>query len=349
MRLRHSAGHVDRAQCTYSLRYMKKLLVIALSLGLSLNTIQIAGAIEDGIDASGNTFAVPITIEKSVGKYGGCSGVLIAPSIVATAGHCVLDSTGLLTTKVFVGDPGASWKSINPANQIRSVQITAGFQNAANDKVGNDDIVFLILGEKKTFDKRVRLASEDEIQSVRSKSGPLKVFGYGNVSDSGEAATTPRSTEGTFSLKNSKPNMGILEPITKNVCQGDSGGPVVSITATEVIVLGVIVGTDLRNSCGKTFASFTLVSRYTNLAFSAAITQMNVLEEELEKVKKDSDEFSSSQYVAIDELNARISELEVEIERLKSLIPSTLTCTKGKLTKKVTAVNPKCPAGYKKR
>jgi hypothetical protein len=26
---------------------------------------------------------------------------------------------------------------------------------------------------------------------------------------------------------------------------------------------------------------------------------------------------------------------------------STITCTKGKLTKKVTAVNPKCPAGYK--
>jgi len=25
----------------------------------------------------------------------------------------------------------------------------------------------------------------------------------------------------------------------------------------------------------------------------------------------------------------------------------TITCVKGKLTKKVTAVNPKCPAGYK--
>jgi len=28
---------------------------------------------------------------------------------------------------------------------------------------------------------------------------------------------------------------------------------------------------------------------------------------------------------------------------------STITCTKGKVTKKVTAVNPKCPAGYKKK
>jgi hypothetical protein len=27
----------------------------------------------------------------------------------------------------------------------------------------------------------------------------------------------------------------------------------------------------------------------------------------------------------------------------------TITCIKGKLTKKVTAVKPKCPAGYKKK
>jgi hypothetical protein len=28
---------------------------------------------------------------------------------------------------------------------------------------------------------------------------------------------------------------------------------------------------------------------------------------------------------------------------------STITCFKGKLTKKVTTINPKCPAGYKKK
>jgi hypothetical protein len=28
---------------------------------------------------------------------------------------------------------------------------------------------------------------------------------------------------------------------------------------------------------------------------------------------------------------------------------TTIVCTKGKLTKRVTAVKPKCPAGYKKK
>lgn len=306
-------------------------------------------AIEDGTDSAGNTFTVPITIEKSPGKFGGCSGVLIAPSIVATAGHCVLDSTGLVTTNVFVGDPGSAWNTINQSDKILSVQITPGFQSGANNRVGDDDIVFLILNEKKAFDKRVRLASEVEIQNIQTKAGSLKVFGYGSVNDAGDPATTPRSTEGTFSSRITKSNMGILEPISKNVCQGDSGGPVLSITATEIVVIGVIVGTDLRNACGKTFGSFTLVSRYTNLAFSAALAQMTNLEEELAKVVSDASESSNSQYVVIDELNARISELEAEIERLKLRIPSTIVCIKGKVTKKVTTVNPKCPAGYKQK
>ena len=28
---------------------------------------------------------------------------------------------------------------------------------------------------------------------------------------------------------------------------------------------------------------------------------------------------------------------------------TTITCVKGKLTKKVTGINPKCPSGYKKK
>lgn len=39
----------------------------------------------------------------------------------------------------------------------------------------------------------------------------------------------------------------------------------------------------------------------------------------------------------------------IESARIKSTKKFTITCVKGKLTKKVTAVNPKCPAGYKKK
>ena len=49
----------------------------------------------------------------------------------------------------------------------------------------------------------------------------------------------------------------------------------------------------------------------------------------------------------------RISSGEAAIKNLAlaqaKLIKSTITCFKGKLVKKVTAVNPKCPTGYKKK
>ena len=41
------------------------------------------------------------------------------------------------------------------------------------------------------------------------------------------------------------------------------------------------------------------------------------------------------------------SEAKAKLEASKK--KTTITCVKGKLTKKVTAVNPKCPAGYKKK
>ena len=36
-------------------------------------------------------------------------------------------------------------------------------------------------------------------------------------------------------------------------------------------------------------------------------------------------------------------------EKAAALKKTTIVCVKGKLTKKVTAINPKCPAGYKKK
>jgi hypothetical protein len=38
---------------------------------------------------------------------------------------------------------------------------------------------------------------------------------------------------------------------------------------------------------------------------------------------------------------------KIAAAKLASAKKSTITCVKGKLTKKVTAVKPKCPVGYK--
>jgi hypothetical protein len=50
------------------------------------------------------------------------------------------------------------------------------------------------------------------------------------------------------------------------------------------------------------------------------------------------------QEVVVGENAGNDSQVQPTIEK-----KSTITCVKGKLTKKVTAVKPKCPAGYKKK
>jgi hypothetical protein len=53
--------------------------------------------------------------------------------------------------------------------------------------------------------------------------------------------------------------------------------------------------------------------------------------------------------IVITNLKNEISSATQEIASLKSQIPKSITCTNGKTVKKITAVNPKCPVGYKKQ
>jgi membrane protein involved in colicin uptake len=57
------------------------------------------------------------------------------------------------------------------------------------------------------------------------------------------------------------------------------------------------------------------------------------------KAKQEADEKAKTEA----ELKAK-QEAEAKAAALKK---TTITCVKGKLTKKVTAVKPKCPSGYK--
>ncbi len=349
---------------------MKKFILGLLTLLFLSISLPFVNAIENGKDASGSSYVVPIKTQYSSTNMTQCSGVLIAASIVATAGHCVLNSDGLMTTKVYVGDPGSSLDSVTLSDVVSSVQITPSFKNGAGNTVGVDDIVFLVLGKPKTFSGVIRLASEAEVQALKSKSSPLKLFGYGSINDAGDTPKYPYSTEGTFSSTPvaSQPDSAVVQPITNPICKGDSGGPVLSVSATEVLVVGVITGGDLRKNCASTYAIFTLVSRYSNLAFASAVTQMTNLEAQVKRATEDSNqglrsaeasfnarydalqkasqEQQNTDQQNIDELNARVEELEAQVEKLQSQLPKTIICVKGKIMKRVTAVKAKCPSGY---
>ena len=278
-------------------------------------------AVEGGVDATGSQFVVPIKYEYAPNQTANCSGALIAPYVVVTAGHCVVNSLGLLSAKIYVGVAGSSMQSVTTDDLIDSVQITSSFQNGANSTVGEDDLAFLTLKKPQSMPVQVLLASESEVISLKQSRAPLKLFGYGRYGDTSEERVTfPKSYLGTFSgLTSTITNSGYLESTIANSCSGDSGGPILSITATQVTIVGILTGSTSKKYCsklweptGKYYANFTIIGRYSNLAFASANRTMTTLSESHEKTRAEFETVES-------DLRNNILDLEEENRRLVNL------------------------------
>lgn len=345
---------------------MKLRILTAVVVLVSLFPGQ-ASAVENGTDASGNPFVVPIKVQIDTNSLGGCSGALIAPSIVVTAGHCLLDKNGLVSKLIYVGQAGSSMQSIIKSDVIQSIKITSSFQTSANNTIGEDDLAFLTLSKPQIMTIPVVLASESQIASFKSSKVNLKVIGYGRYgATSEEVVTQPKSFSGNFSSipVSGLANSAFMESTLGNSCQGDSGSPIINTTATQVTVVGILTGGSKNGFCtqlqnGTYYSVFTLIGRYANLAFAAASDQIDLIQ----KQKNDADESvvdlsDQLQTASVDLVNANfdletarnsIIELQAQLAALQAKSPTSIICVKGKLIRRVSAVSPKCPAGYKKK
>ena len=353
----------------YKARTLKILATAALLL---LTTISHVNAIENGVDATGTSFSVPIKIQVSSTNTAECTGALIAPSIVVTAGHCVLDVNGLLTKAIYVGEAGSSMDSITTADTIDSVQITSSYSDGANQTVANDDLAFITLSKPRQMTSQVALASESQVQSLSSSSAPLKIIGYGNYHDAAQDHVTfPNSIQGIYSQTQPNLNNSAFMASTKgDVCQGDSGSPVISTTATQITIVGIVTGGALINHCTKIQPSgvylslFTLIGRYANLAFASALNVMTTEDKTIAGLQDRNSSLTtqlSSENMAnsnmqneLDSANSSLSDLQTQLDAananifsLQKKLPATIVCIKGKISQKLSGVLPKCPTGFK--
>ena len=333
-------------------------------------------AVENGSDALGNAVVVPIITEAGYGKNTNCSGALILQSVVITAGHCLLDENGSAASNIYVGPPGSSFTFDSKTwAKALSSYFTVDYQGSGlNNTVGAGDIGVITLNKNFQVANNLTLASENQLLSIKNTNSKLRLIGYGYVTDSGQLSSSPNYFDANYtSLIPTDPNQSLAESSFGNACSGDSGGPVLYITPTRTLLIGVITGAYFSNKCskrqtnGKYLTAFTIVNRYANVAMAGAsqalTTEIAIETEALNNLLKSQSESQQTKkdYLKLQDdllqLQANyenlqksssdiIKDLQLQIATLKKMLPSTIVCVKGKISKSITATTPKCPSGY---
>jgi secreted trypsin-like serine protease len=342
----------------------KPLLVFLLIVSMTIN-FSTATAIQGGESALGNQYVVPVYIEVTATTNISCSGSVISPRVVAPAGHCILDKSGLISKRILIGQPGSLNKPSPDWITVAKVLVDDTFKgNTSDGKLGNSDIAILVLEKPLKGASKVELASDAVFSQLKQSSSKLRIIGYGVISDSRITSDEPRFLDTTLtSNATSDPNTTLLSSSTGTGCVGDSGAPALSITPTKVTLVGIVIGGELSDGCGKKQPSgvylsmITNLSRFSNLVAdaiseSSEIAQSEnkssvaIVEQERDELQRQLDSVSQELTDTREKLTKELNDLVLAIKQsgLKSI-----KCTKGATVKAVVSKSPVCPAGYKKK
>lgn len=227
---------------------MKLLLAIATAAGLVISSpasavVGNAPALNDGVGRS------VVTIVGSRGNF--CSGALIAPKLVLTAGHCV--------------QPGVDYRIVEydrdrkpVLKTVRRVAVHPGFsmQSILAHRATAD--VALLEMEAPAGDRVP--AALGVPQSPLAAGNAFTVAGIGvAIPGDGKSGGVVRAaplvatgTPGTLQIR-------LVDPATQGArpglggCTGDSGGPAFEMQAQGQVLIGVIswsTGPNLGDGCG---------------------------------------------------------------------------------------------------
>ena len=353
---------------------MRRLLTVILTtLAVFIAATDNSIAIENGTVEPYKPYIVAIQTSLSDNPFINasasptCTGTLLNSYIVVTAAHCILNrakATIADDISVYVPDAGSErniyggW-SINYRNNhsVAKVKIldTYNLTNSASRQVQTDDIAFLTLNNPIKTETPFEFATDDAYKKIRESHSAINIYGFGYMGQIGgvsmfstklHSAKATIETIGTDGqIHNPFLNMEIANSAKSLICVGDSGGPVFTTKDGKLYLLGVNIGVPTlteKDLCGF-FNSLNngSTSYFLNINPYLDIYKQ-VLSEVIANPIPSAQPSNSPGYFALPKQN-------VETPTKTVLTKKTITCLKGKTTKKITGISVKCPTGYKQK
>ena len=344
-----------------------------------------AEAIENGEIALGENVATFILKDSLSGQYSlpTCSGAVIAPRIVVTAKHCIKGYNSLITwlidDRFEVTYPGMDVKS----SDLRTAKIL-GFVANPGEATTRDDIALVILDREFPVIGNVKIPTVEELDSLKKAKTKTITLGYGTSASSNLQSFIPYKITNVLdpdmSFLNGGPEVFAIKYLSPDsyICGGDSGGPNFAIRGDVMFYVGA-TGFATRPGCakglvGNFYSGGTSLSYNNHLLLKAEEIVKSLELEELKakqeaeakaaadkaaaelKAKQEAEAKAAAELKAKQEAEAKAAaelkakqEAEAKAKAEAAKKRTTITCVKGKTVKKVTAVNPKCPVGFRKK
>jgi len=337
--------------------------ICAVAVALSLMTQIPTFAIEGGSSALGSQYVVPINITTSITSFRICSGAVVTSRVIATAGHCVLDTSELISKQILVGEPGSLNKPMTDWAKVSKVLVDETYRgNTSTGGIGLSDIALLVLEKPLVNVAEIDLASDAVFTSLKNSGSKVRFFGYGFTTDSGTKTDEPKFLDANLTtLDTVDPNSTMISSKLGAACGGDSGAPVLSITPTKVTLLGVLTGgtsatCSRKEPDGNYLAFVTNLSRFSNLVAKALVYSGEVVEAEnsslADAAQQEKQDLQTELNSTIQELVDTREKLNKEIENLVLAISKAgfkvLKCKNKGSLRIVVGKSPTCPKGFKK-